>query len=235
MKRFFKIIRNIGLGLLLFIGLGYGLSRYVLSDPLPVGETGPKADSLAYEMLNALDYDAYKETQQIKWNFAGGHYYHWFKSENRCEVTWNDYKVDLKLKDYPSSIVYQNGQKLEGDQARKIIQTAVNYFNNDSFWLVAPYKIFDPGTQRSLIKNPEGNHHLLVTYTSGGSTPGDSYLWELDDQNLPIAFRMWVSIIPLKGMRSTWDDLKVTKSGAMLPVSHQTLGLEMSMGEVEAW
>lgn len=235
MKRFFKIIRNIGLGLLLLIGLAYGLSRYVFSDPLPVGETGPKADSLAHEMLKALHYDAFKETQQIKWDFAGGHYYHWFKSEDRCQVTWNDYKVELKLKDYPSSTVYENGQRLQGEQAEKIIQTAIDYFNNDSFWLVAHYKVFDPGTERSLIENPQGNPHLLVTYSSGGSTPGDSYLWELDDQNRPLAFRIWASIIPLKGMRSTWDDLIITKSGAVFPASHRTMGLEMSMGEVEAF
>lgn len=56
--------------------------------------------------------------------------------------------------------------------------------------MVAPYKVFDKGVERTLIKTKNNKDVLLVTYTSGGSTPGDSYLWLLDDNEKPNAFKI---------------------------------------------
>ena len=79
----------------------------------------------------------------------------------------------------------------------EIIQTAQHFFNNDSFWLVAPYKVFEQGVERRIV-DYDGKKPLLVTYTSGGSTPGDSYLWILDENGFPTSYKMWVSLIPLE-------------------------------------
>ncbi|MGS0527908.1 hypothetical protein ACU8V7_24695 [Zobellia nedashkovskayae] len=95
------------------------------------------------------------------------------------------------------------------------------FFNNDSFWLVAPFKVFDSGTQRSLVTLEDGSNALMITYSSGGSTPGDSYLWHLGPNGLPESYQMWVSIIPIGGLKATWDDWKIMESGAFLPTSHK--------------
>ena len=102
--------------------------------------------------------------------------------------------------------------------------------NNDSFCLVAPYKVFDKGTERRLVKSKNNKEALLVTYTSGGSTPGDSYLWHLDDNGKPASFQMWVDILPIDGLEATWTDWTKTKSGAQLPTFHKlmVLGLELN-------
>jgi hypothetical protein len=69
-----------------------------------------------------------------------------------------------------------------------------------------------------------------VTYTSGGSTPGDSYLWLLDNNFKPKAFKMWTSILPIDGIESSWTDWITTESGAQLPTFHKFLvfGLEIT-------
>ena len=57
---------------------------------------------------------------------------------------------------------------------------AYSFFCNDSFWMIAPFKAFDEGVTRTIVMSKEGNQNLLVSYASGGVTPGDSYLWILD-------------------------------------------------------
>ena len=116
-----------------------------------------------------------------------------------------------------------------------MIDKALKNFNNDSFWLVAPYKVFDQGTQRAIVELKNGTNGLLVTYNSGGTTPGDSYLWILNENGFPSAYKMWVSIIPIGGLEASWDDWLVTQSGAFLPKSHKLGPLTLSMGDVKGY
>ena len=75
----------------------------------------------------------------------------------------------------------------------------------------------------------------MVSYDSGGVTPGDSYLWILDDTGLPTAYKMWVKIIPIGGINASWDNWMITESGAYLPTSHKLGPLELSMGTVKGY
>ncbi len=54
--------------------------------------------------------------------------------------------------------------------------------------------------ERRLVKTKTNKDALLVTYTSGGTTPGDSYLWHLDASGKPESYQMWVSILPIGGL-----------------------------------
>ena len=116
-----------------------------------------------------------------------------------------------------------------GENRDKLVHQALDYYNNDSFWLVAPYKVFDDGVERRLVELENGKEGLLVTYKTGGSTPGDSYLWEFDDQGKPKSFKMWTSILPIDGLEASWSDWTTTESGAQLPTFHKLLfiGLEI--------
>jgi hypothetical protein len=65
---------------------------------------------------------------------------------------------------------------------------------------------------------------LLVSYSSGGVTPGDAYLWILDENGLPKAYRMWVNILPVGGLKSSWEDWKTLPTGAKYAASHILFG-----------
>ncbi len=117
---------------------------------------------------------------------------------------------------------------------KELLKEATDYFNNDSFWLVAPFKVFEKGIERKIV-NYKGNDALMVTYTTGGSTPGDSYLWILDDSGKPTAYKMWASIIPAGGMKATWSDWITTESGVILPTKHELPIGTLSMGNVKAY
>lgn len=234
MKKKLKKIFKIAAGIIVFFTLPslllFGFLYFKHNQDLPIGIQGKEADAIAYKMLDALDFEAYKNTNTIEWTFKKRHHYKWDKANNICEVYWKTYKVVLNLNNIDESSVYIHSFKNESKMAQELIDKALKYFNNDSFWLVAPYKIFDSGVERRLVKTEDNKDALLVTYTSGGSTPGDSYLWLLDGNHKPKAFKMWTSILPIDGLEASWSDWTTAESGAQLPIFHKFLffGLEIT-------
>ena len=190
---------------------------YALSAPLPEGVEGPEADALANQMLNALNVEGFHQLETISFSF-GEHHYLWNKATNKVDVLWDDYQVALDLDDPSESEAYQNGEVVE--KKRSLIDKALAYFYNDSYWLAAPYKVYDEGVERRLVKTEDGTKALLVTHTSGGVTPGDSYLWLLDDTYRPTAFKMWVSIIPIGGAKASWEAYELV-SGVPFATKHR--------------
>ena len=222
MKKFLKII-----GLLItVIILATVLYCFAKNESLPSGIPGKEADELAEKMMSAIDKKAFDNTEILKWSFRDKHHYVWRKQEGLVDVSWDSILVTVNLNDYSKSI----------GASSELIETAINFFNNDSFWLVAPYKVFDEGVERSIVK-VDNKDALLIKYTSGGTTPGDSYLWILDENYVPVSFKMWTQIIPIGGVSATWNDFITSNSGIKLPISHtlSLFGIKIDMGEVKAY
>ena len=230
-----KKLFNILIFLILFISIGFGLLYYVYNKPLPTGESGPEADALAYRMLDALHYKNYNRTKMIEWSFRGDHFYKWNQEKDIVNVSWEDNVVELDLITPHSSKVYVNNETVSYEAAQNLIEDAQRYFNNDSFWLVAPYKVFDRGTERYLVDMEDDSEALLVTYRQGGDTPGDSYLWIIEPSGIPKSFKMWTKIIPIGGLEATWEGWIETESGALLPTNHKFGPMTISMGEVKGF
>ena len=222
MKKILKII-----GLLITVTMvAIILYCFAKNESLPSGTPGKEADELAEKMMLSINKKAFDNTEILKWSFRGKHHYEWKKQEGLVNVSWENASVTVNLNDYSKSI----------GESPKLIETAIKFFNNDSFWLIAPYKVFDQGVERSIVKI-DGKDALLVKYTSGGTTPGDSYLWILDENYTPVYFKMWTQIIPIGGILATWNDLITTDSGIKLPKSHtlSIFGYKINMGEVKAY
>jgi hypothetical protein len=229
-KKILKIITGVIVFLTLPSLLLFGFLYFKYNEDLPKGISGKDADALAYNMLKALDFEAYKNTNHLEWTFKKRRHYELDKVNNICEVSWKVNKVVLDLNDHSQSKVYIHGFRNESDMAKELLAKALKYYYNDSFWVLAPYKVFDEGTERKLVKTANHKDALLVTYNSGGSTPGDSYLWLLDKDFKPKAFKMWTSLLPIDGIEASWNDWTTTESGAQLPTFHKLLffGLEIT-------
>lgn len=222
MKKILKILGTLLAILILIAAVFY----FANNESLPEGTQGKEADVLAEKMLSAMNSEAFETTEILEWSFRGKHFYTWKKQEGKVSVSWDDHQVELDLNDPAKST----------GESPKLIQKARDYFNNDSFWLVAPYKVFDEGTERRLVQH-ENKEALLVTYTSGGTTPGDSYLWVLDSNYMTVSYKMWVKIIPIGGVSATWNDMTMMESGIKLPSKHtlSLFGMELDMGTVKAY
>ena len=193
----------------------------------------PDADALAHTILNAVKYEAYKNTRYIDWSFRGKRFYKWDKKQHIVEVKWNDVSVLLLPNNLTKSTVYLNDKEVSYNE--NLITRALRFFNNDSFWLVAPHKLFEPGVYRS-IEMIDGQEALHVKYSVGGSTPGDSYTWILDENYLPISYKMYVPSMKMNGVSATWEDWTLTESGTLLPKNHIYLsGKIINMGDVKGY
>ncbi|QNL22986.1 hypothetical protein HZR84_13895 [Hyphobacterium sp. CCMP332] len=201
-----------------------------MDEPMPKGEEGIEAEKLADRMLMALNKRAWDSVKVVSWSYPPGHHYTWFKKLDSVIVNWENITVYLNTKAKKGRV--QSKTTISSKDTSEIIQTAYEYFINDSFWLGAPFKVRDSGTKRKVV-NYEGNKALLVTYTSGGVTPGDTYLWILDDNYRPKSWKFWVSIIPVGGVEFTWDDWK-SINGALISTSHKgPLNLKIEVSDLK--
>ena len=216
--------------------VGLFAATKIMSKDIPTGESGPVAKALADKILNRLNKPAWDSLQYVSWTFfRGEHHYVWDKMNNKAIVTWPENKVILDLNDwFNQSYAYNEEGTMREEQDRQAaLKTAWSFWCNDSFWLYAPYKLRDQGIKRSLITE-DGKQGLLVSYESGGVTPGDSYLWWVDDTGLPTSYDMWTSIIPIKGINATWTNWEKLAGGSMVAKSHKLGPLEMSLSNIKA-
>jgi hypothetical protein len=228
MKKVLKWIAIIFSALFL-LGIIAGL---ILHESRPAGTAGPAAEALAKKMTTAINKEAWDSTRYVQWTFAYRNSFIWDKEREVVQVTSGDTRVLLRLGDQ-TGLAYQDGNLLEGEAAQKALANAWAFFCNDSFWLNAPAKAFDPGTKREIVDLKDGSKGLLVTYSSGGVTPGDSYLWILDEEGLPTAWKMWVSIIPIGGGEFSWESWETLPTGAKIATLHKGL-LDIPVTDLKA-
>ena len=216
-----KYLKYFLIGIIVIVGLFVLVLRIGYHEPRPSIIEDESAEILAQKMLNAVNKAAWDTLPLISWSFRGAHHFAWDKVRNKALVQWDDYTVHLDP-DQVTGIAYQGENVIPEEKSKKIIQKAWSHWCNDMFWLAAPFKIRDPGTSLSVAQDKDGNLGLLVTYESGGVTPGDSYLWFLDNEGLPTGYKMWVSIIPIVGgVYTSWQDWITLPGGSKIASNHQ--------------
>jgi len=230
------MIKKLGIGCLSIIGILaiVGIGLYIANNEnLPEGKVGPEADAMAQNLLKTLDKPAWDSLGYISWTFSGRNHYAWDKQNNIAQIKSGASTVVLNLDDIEGK-AFENGTELTGEVKAKAIQKAWGNWCNDSFWLYAPYKVFDPNTTRSIVEREDGTRDLLISYQGGGVTPGDAYLWQLDGNGLPQAYKMWVKIIPIGGMKSTWEDWTTLPGGAKVAQKHMLGPMNVSITNLKA-
>lgn len=224
-------LTGLALLILLIVIVFAAINHY--SQPLPEGQSGPAAETLARNMLDATNDFAWQQVGAVSWNFRGAQQHIWDRQRHLARVRWENIDVLINLSNR-QGIVRVDGQQLDAESAEPHLEQAWAHWANDSFWLNPVTKVFDEGTTRQVVDTDEGAKGLLITYASGGVTPGDSYLWILDENNMPIAWRMWVSILPVKGLKATWEGWITVDGGAKLSTKHAIGPLTLELTDIKA-
>lgn len=167
----------------------------------------PKAVAVADRVMQALGgEDAWKATRYLRFDFAvdrGG------KTVMSRAHTWDKwsgrYRVEGKDKDGKDLVVAMNvntregqatlaGAPLAGDALKAALETAYAWWVNDTYWLLMPYKMRDPGVVLSLAgreaKGGDAWDKVLLTFDGVGLTPKDKY---------------WVYVNAKTGLVDRWE------------------------------
>jgi hypothetical protein len=167
----------------------------------------PKAIAVAERVMEALGGEgAWNKTRYLRFDFAvdrGG------KTVVRRAHTWDkwkgSYRVEGPDKDGKHLVVVMNlnrkegqatrgGQALAGGELKTALDTAYAWWVNDTYWLLMPYKMQDPGVVLTLAgretKGEESWDKVLLTFENVGLTPKDRY---------------WVFVNARTGLVDRWE------------------------------
>jgi hypothetical protein len=155
-----------------------------------------KADQVAHELIAALGGGAaWEKARQFRFDFVVER-----EGSRAAEFhhVWDRYTGDYRLLGRDKSrapyavyfnvntrdgVAFSNGKAVEGEEKKKLLENAYGRFINDSYWLLAPWKVFDPGVHRDYDGEKTGPEGALcdvirLTFDNVGLTPKDVYwLW----------------------------------------------------------
>ena len=227
-----KILKRLALVLIILIAI-IVIAGIVANESLPTGgQSGEEADNMALKMEKVLGKEHWNDIQYVQWTFVGMHHFLWDKHRNMVRVKWDENTLYISP-GTKSGAAFIETKRVAQEKEDELIKSAIEFFNNDMFWLIAPYKTFDDGVTRELV-DYEGEKRLLVTYSSGGSTPGDSYLWKLAEDGTPESCKMWTQIIPIGGVEFTWENYYTLGNGTKMAHFHDGLGpLDLVLSNVK--
>lgn len=186
---------------------------------------GPEAEALAKEMWRAVDGDAWNRTGALSWKVQWRKHL-WDRGRSLARVEWYGNTVLFDVNSKKGRAWKKDFEVTDESGKSALIEQAWKLWINDSFWLNPMVKAFDDGTSRAR-GTVDGKRALEVSYASGGVTPGDTYLWILDDSGRPVAWRVWVKILRVPGLQFSWEGWTKLPTGAWVATSHKQLGLDL--------
>jgi hypothetical protein len=207
--------------LLLLWLLGSGLA----APPARAQTADTKATALADRVMEALGgTDAWNKTRYLRFDFAvdrGG------KTVMRRSHTWDKwtgrYRVEGPTREGVPFVIlmdlntrdgsaWLDGKKVEGEELKKQLERGYGMWVNDTYWLLMPYKMRDPGVILSYAGEEKGDRgatydKVKLTFDNVGLTPRDAY---------------WVWVNRDTGMVDRWDF--VLKGEAVPPTTYTWTG-----------
>jgi hypothetical protein len=219
-----KVLLVVGVLVAVILG-AVAITLVAARHPAPAANPGPDGDELAKKVAAAIGAEAWEKLGTVRWTLGGKRHYLWDKRRGFVRTRIGDDEVLLDLVKMDGR-AFHGGEERSGDEKKRLIDSAYKWFCNDSFWLDPLVKLFDGGTSRARVE-VDGKPALLISYASGGVTPGDRYLWLLDGEGRPRAWRVWASVLKLiPGLEFSWEDWQ-NLDGTLIATTHRVLGFKV--------
>lgn len=172
-----------------------------MAAPAVAAESDARAVKVAEDVMKALGgKEAWDKTRYVRFDFG-------FEREGKLVTrahTWDKWTGRYRLEGQdqqgqPFVVLmnvntrdgqaWVNGQRQSGDAEKKLVERAYGTWINDTYWLLMPYKLRDPGVTLAYDgEAKEGNatyDKILLTFDNVGLTPKDKYwVWVNRDTRL---------------------------------------------------
>src|SRR6185369_14969685 len=159
--------------------------------PTMAADADPHADQVAAQMLEALGgKEAWDNTRYLHWTFAGRRAHTWDKWTGQHRVEGEDKEhrkyviiTNLNTKEGKG---WLDGKPATGDDLKQMLEISYGTWVNDSYWLLMPYKVKNPGVHLTYAgeETIDGKAYdkLHLSFGKVGLTPGDEY-WAWIDKS----------------------------------------------------
>lgn len=143
-----------------------------------------KASAIADRVLTAMGgKKAWDETRFLRFRFAGFRNHWWDKWSGRHRVEFtnrqNEHFVIVENVNTREGKAWKNGVELVGEEGKKAVEAAYATWINDTYWLLMPYKLRDPGVRLAYdgeeVIDGVVYDKLHLSFQQVGLTPGDQY------------------------------------------------------------
>jgi hypothetical protein len=167
----------------------------------------PKAVAIADQVMQALGgHAAWDQTRYLRFDFAVDRE---GKTVSSRAHTWDKhtgrYRLEAKTREGDPYLVLMNvntrqgsawlkGNRLSGDEEKKYLDQAYGTWVNDTYWLLMPYKLRDPG-----VILADGGE------SSDGGGPWDVLQLSFDSVGLTPKDRYWVYVNKATHLVDRWD------------------------------
>ncbi len=165
------------------------------ADPAPPPQHGTYADTVAMRVYEAAGGpEVWEALPYLGFNFSVlrqnergrviRHFWHRHTGDYRVELPGpaNEPYVVLFNIDTREGRVFWDGTELDPVESPQHLETAYSRFINDTYWLLLPFKLFDPGVNRTYL--PDSSNALYdvlhLSFGNVGLTPGDQYWLYVD-------------------------------------------------------
>ncbi len=132
---------------------------------------------------------AWDATRYIQWNFFGARKHIWDKKTNDLiiEGIKDEFLIKMNLDNMQGSVLYNGIQHTELDSLKKYLGKGKQMWNNDSYWLLMPFKLRDEGVTlrylgKTTIAGKEGYEKIEMTFAQVGDTPDNKYHITIDPE-----------------------------------------------------
>lgn len=201
----------------------FGAAALVAAGPASAAD--PKADEVGKQLIAELGGEAaWEKARQFRFDFVVERE---GKAIARFAHVWDRYTGDYRLTGTdkagaPYAVYFNvntkqgqalvNGKPVEGDERAKQLENAYERFINDTYWLLAPWKIFDPGVTRTYDGAkpcPDGGtcDVLKLSFEGVGLTPKDVYwLWVTQDGHKMVQWQFVLNGASEPPTTAAWKD-----------------------------
>jgi len=229
------------------------LATFALSAPVAHAETAtsdPKAVEIADHVMAALGgTQRWNDVRGLRWSFGAevrdtvrwSRRHAWDKHTgmHRVEGTTRSgqkYCVIHKVGETTGK-AWMAGTPLEGDSLAKLVKLGQSLWVNDTYWMLMPYKLRDPGVTLRYdgeVKDGDVTYdRLALSFEDVGETPGDRYWVDVNRANARV--ERWEKVLEGREpppVPDTWEGWE-QHGGLWFPTMHMRGDQNMFTRDVE--